>query len=254
MERNIKLLEESEALYGGLHQVSLDRSTPVMKPDTLSWDAYSKFCHTAKQNKISTQLRCSLLDDEFIRWEGSVKSVEILQVVNYKRDLLRYIKPKLLRNLMTCLLGDRNLVDCSGAGDQNCDGPAQEYAEGRWRCNVNQWNVYTYLIRTKIRSSPVLLTAGHDFGNFTRHLHANDRIWFEGQLRSKIMQRDVDFSDAEEPIIEVHNVGCVSCHNSDLKFEKPAQGPNTITTVLATVHTSFKYLLNALFNPVLIFK
>lgn len=267
MEKNLKLLEESEALYDGMHQDPLGGSggvgsaVPSMKGESyssLGWDVYSKYCHSARPNKIETQLRCSLLNDELVRWEGTVKSVEILQVRNYKRDMLSYVYPKLLRNILTCLFGEANTCNCPS--NENC-GKVQDFVEGRWKCNMNKWNVYTYLIRMKMKAvssgmSSVLLTAGNEFGNFTKHLQMNDKIWFEGTVRNKILQDDVDPLIPEEPIVDLNSVGCLSCHSPDLKFDKqgPIEGLASVTNILSAVQTSFKYLLNAIFNPVLFFK
>lgn len=269
----MKLLEESEALYGGMHQDPLGGSgggvgggaVPSMKGESyssLGWDVYSKYCHYVRPNKIETQLRCSLLNDELVRWEGTVKSVEILQVRNFKRDMLSYVYPKLLRNILTCLFGEANTVNCPS--NENC-GNVQDFVEGRWKCNMNRWNVYTYLVRIKMKAvssgmfSSVLLTAGNEFGNFTKHLQMNDKIWFEGIVRNKILQKDVDLLMPEEPIVDLNSVGCLVCHSPDLKFDK--QGPigggvglASVTNILSAVQTSFKYLLNAIFNPVLFFK
>lgn len=250
MEKNLKILEEGEALYAPL-------GDPLKgEPYTgLSWESYSKYCQTTKANKIEMQLRCSLLDGELIRWDGSVKSVEVLRVRNYKRDLLAYIYPKLLRLMLTCFFGETNSVNCSA--NENC-GNIQDYVEGRWKCNVNKWNVYTYLIRMKMDSgmlksaSSVVIIADHAFGNFTEHLQMGDRIWFEGTLRSKMLQKEVDLS-AEEPIVELDSVGCLSCHYSDLKFENPPSSVK-VTSIVSAVQRSLKYLLNAIFNPVIVFK
>lgn len=252
MEKNLKIIEDS-AVFDGIE--SMNHHIKGEPYNGLSWETYSKYCQTAKTNKIETQLRCTLLDGELIRWEGTVKSVEILQVTNPKKQLLSYVYPQLLRNILTCLMGEENTVNCPPS--ENC-GNVQDFVEGRWRCNVNKWNIYTYLIRMRMdsgllkSSSSVILTATHEFQNFTVHLHNSDRIWFQGELKSKVLQSDVDLSP-EEPIVSVHSIGCLSCHNADLKYEGPA--PNyQVTGVLSIAQKSLKYLLNVIFNPVLIFK
>lgn len=266
MEQNLQLLEEGEALFddAGLHQSPLSHGAP-MKGETytgLSWDAYSKYCQSsngAKSNRIETQLRCALLDEEVVRWEGSVQSVEIRRVRNYKRDLLAYVYPKLLRSMLVCWFGEANTVNCPP--HENC-GNVQDFVEGRWKCNVNQWNLYTYGVRMKMdtgmlkSSSSVRLTAGHEYGNFTRHLQMGDRIWFEGTLRSRMMQRDEEAAPiSDEPIIELHSAGCLACYNADLKYvADPGAGSAKVASIVAAVQTSFKYLLNAIFNPVIVFK
>lgn len=242
-------------MYNGMrHQATTMGGSSSTKGDSLSggfsWDAYAKLCQSPKPNKIEMQLRCSLLHGETVRWEGAVKSVEILQVRNFKRDLLGYVYPRLLRDLLTCLVGEPNAVNCPA--NENC-GNLHDFVEGRWKCNVYRSNDYTYLLRMKSSaSSTALLTAGDVFGNFTRHLQLNDRIWFEGTLKSKILQtrKEEDLlQPSEEPLVELQSAGCLSCRK-DIKSVERARGDS----ILSVMQTSLKYLLNAIFNPILIFK
>lgn len=259
MEKNLKILEDGESLFGHDQE-------PLGHGETytgLSWDTYSKYCQSTptRANRIETQLRCAMLDEEIVRWEGTVKSVDILRARNYKRDLLAYVYPKQLRNMLVCLFGEPNAVYCPP--HENC-GNVQDFVEGRWKCNVNKWNVYTYSIQMKmdtgmLKSAPsVRLTAGHEYGNFTRHLQLGDRIWFEGALRSSILQREEDVSwhsTDDLPLVELQSVGCLACHNADLKFVlDPSGNGSKAASIMSVVQTSFKYLLNAIFNPVLVFK
>lgn len=257
MEKNLKLLEENGALY--------EAADPPLSPsnDGLSWEQYSKYCQSHNRpNKIDTQLRCSLLDDEIVRWEGVVKGVQILRVRNYKKHLLSYVKPTMLRDILTCLLGDSNVINCGP--QENC-GYIQDWMEkssGKWRCNLNKWNEYTYLLKMRMEtglmksSSSVLLVAQHEFGNFTRQLQANDRIWFEGALKGRFLESgdELEFFPAEEPLIQLLSVGCLSCHNPDIKYNADTGGGFRVTNAWTALQTSIKYLLNVLFNPVLIFK
>lgn len=252
MEKNLKILEEGEALFA---------SGDPLKGDTysgLSWESYSKYCQSTKANKIETALRCSILDGDSIRWDGSVRSVEILRVSNYKRDLLSYVFPKVLRNMLTCIFGEPNAVNCPP--HENC-GHIQDYVEGRWKCHVNRWNVYTYLIRMRMDSgilktaTEVHLTAGHEFGNFTVHLQGGDRIWFEGSLKSRMWHNDEATVDPlpEVPSVVLGSVGCLSCQQADLKFESSATSGVQSSSILQVVRKSLKYLLNSIFNPILVF-
>lgn len=249
LEKNLKLLE-GEAVFQDEGPLGTPIDAETYKG--MSWESYSKYCHTSKpySNRVQSQVRCSQLDGEFVRWEGAVNSVEILHVHNLKRDLLGFVYPRVVRNILTCFFGEANAVDC-GQGENDCAG-MQQHVEGRWRCNLNKWDTYTYLVRMRMKSpSSTLLLIGH-FGNLT-HLTQNDKLWFEGGLlsRDRTIYRDVDEPPAT--IIELQRVGCVSCKSTNAQFEQP-HSPGSVSSLLVAVQGSFKHLLNAIFNPVLIFK
>lgn len=53
--------------------------------------------------------------------------------------------------------------------------------------------------------------------------------------------------------VELDSIGCLSCQQADLRFERSATSGVQSTSILQAVHKSLKNLMNSIFNPILIF-
>lgn len=249
------MLQEDASLFSELPSNIIDDGGLKSAKLGLSYDVFNKYCQTAvwdNKNKLNTRIRCTQLEGEIVKWEGAVKDIDITGIKNSGAYLLSFVRPKLLRDLITCLLGDKNTLKC--LPNEDCE-DVRKYVEGDHKCNLNKWDKYSYEIRLKMNSGllksagEVVLAADDIFGNFTMRLNHLDRIWFIGELKNHLQS-----SHQKDPVIELKSMGCVSCLDKELRFERPSTDTMEPLAVLLTVQKSFKYLLNIVFNPLLTFK
>ncbi|XP_065076205.1 wolframin [Ochlerotatus camptorhynchus] len=138
------------------------------------------------------------------------------------------------------------------------------------------------------KPAEVTLKAQHAFGNFTQSLNNSDRIWFLGILRNFLKPASVhtppagggdpsdgnfndlhmDLSGAgagarvdrsnmrlgrKNPLVELLAIGCINCQDRDLTSMHVADGLKVNARVRDLLR-GIKYLLNVIFNPLVIFK
>ena len=241
------------------HQAGLDVSH-------LSWDVFYKYCNqpaNEKDNRIRIQLRCAQLDGTFVRWEGDIVSVEIAKVSNVRAELLAKYLPSFWYNIIACWYGQENTSHC--AEREQCDDINAFLADEK-KCNLNTWNAYEYDILVRMqaggmlyKSSDLVLRGQHFFGNFTQRLNGSDRIWFKGFLRNT--KESTNGGDNKQymtlgkpkPLIHLTSMGCVNCKERDLDLVKLADS-FTVNERVKDLYRGLKYLLNVLFNPLVIFK
>lgn len=235
----------------------------------LKWDSYHKYCQVPLQkpgNRINPQLKCAQLSGAKVRWEGSVTSVEIHRLDNYLERLLTAYIPEFLLDMIMCWYGDLNEVsaDASDTTDYN---DIKSIFKQKKRCNLDMWNTYVFDVTVKMSSglltkpSEIILRAPNTFTNFTKYLNHSDRIWFKGiVLKSPKVDPNVGDgnsdaqSDKIEPLIDLTAVGCISCSNDKLEATAIAANHFKLSDRIKDLRSGFKYLLNVLFNPVIIFK
>lgn len=237
----------------------------------LSWEQYYKYCNEpawGHVNTIATQLRCSQLDGTTVKWRGIVSNVEIGRVSNVRADIIHSYLPGFWADLIACWYGERNAVGC--AATEQCDDMKSILDEQPKQCNLNRWNTYEYDVTVKMssgiltKSTEIVLRASHSFGNFTQRLNSSDRIWFKGTLQNGVSSSRANQKDDRQhmmlgggtrsiPILRLQAVGCVQCHTSDIDAFQMVDGP-TVNGRLKDLYRGVKYLLNVLFNPLVIFK
>ncbi|KXJ81387.1 wolframin [Aedes albopictus] len=143
------------------------------------------------------------------------------------------------------------------------------------------------------KPAEVTLKAQHAFGNFTQGLNNSDRIWFIGILRNFLkptssgyahgsrdpseggsfdgdLHMDLDGGGAtgssgtrtdrsnmrlgrKNPLIELLSIGCINCQNRELTSMHVSEGLK-VNARMRDLLRGIKYLLNVIFNPLVIFK
>ncbi|XP_035795367.1 wolframin-like [Anopheles albimanus] len=269
---------------------TITNSKPL--PAGLSWDLYYKFCHQPawdSENKIRTQLRCSNLDGTVVRWEGTVVDMAITSRKNMRSELIEGYLPKFLADRINCFYGEPIEPDCgnlNGSSDGDCE-TLRHFMQRQRTCHLNKWNTYEYELKVRMattgllsKPAEIVLRAQHAFGNFTQSLNHSDRIWFIGVLRGST-QSVASVAGAnmapgagteqqwgtggqsfgvhgmrlgrKNPLIELQSVGCIQCRNPALTAVHTGERMK-INGRMRDLLRGLKYLLNVLFNPVVIFK
>lgn len=243
-------------------------------------------------NKIRTQLRCAHLDGTVVRWEGSVVDLEITSRKNLRADFIQTYLPKFVANRIACFYGERVHPECGTAEEQQHCEEMKEIMQKQTRCHLDKWNTYEYEIKVRMpslgllsRPAEVTLKAQHGFGNFTQSLNNSDRVWFAGILRNFLKpvspastqgytdssnnfnDLHMDFSGPvgdrsdrsnmrlgrKNPLIELLSIGCIHCQNSQLTSVHVSDGLK-VNARMRDLLRGIKYLLNVIFNPLVIFK
>ncbi|XP_058061772.1 wolframin [Anopheles bellator] len=272
------------------HQEATDHSAP---PSNLGWDLYYKFCHQPawdSENKVRTQLRCTNLDGTFVRWEGTVVDMAIASRKNLRAELIEGYLPKFLADRINCIYGEPIEPDCgnlNGSSEGDCEN-LRHFMQRQRTCHLNKWNTYEYELKVRMttglltKPAEIILRAQHTFGNFTQSLNYSDRIWFVGVLRGSTQalasagsstatsDQQWDAGGAlniggpgfgvhgmrlgrKHPLIELHSVGCIQCRNPALRPVHLTEGLK-VNGRMRDLLRGLKYLLNVIFNPVVIFK
>ncbi|XP_055598230.1 wolframin [Uranotaenia lowii] len=156
--------------------------------------------------------------------------------------------------------------------------------------NTYEYELKVRMPSAGILSKPaeIALRAQHAFGNFTQSLNHSDRIWFIGILRNFLKPTvtvpasgnkavDDDESNFElppdqgavfgsgrydrgnmrlgrrNPLIELLSIGCIKCQNAELTTVHVNDGQK-VNARMRDLRRGIKYLLNVIFNPLVIFK
>lgn len=262
---------QSANIYSSIIDDETDMINPLHRDDeplTLKWESYYEFCALpldSPGNRIKSQLKCAQLSGTKIRWGGVVESVEIGHIENNLERFLTAYLPELLSDLIICWYGEPNEV-AENAETTDFD-DLKTILKQKRRCNLNAWNSYIFNINVRMSSGllakpmEITLRATHVFTNFTKYLNESDRVWFKGIIlkSAKVNPNLVDElknakSINNEPLIELTAIGCERCYNENLKDTSIAVNRLMLSERLKDLRSGFKYLLNVLFNPVIIFK
>jgi wolfamin len=232
-----------------------ERILDVIEDDSsiLNWELYRKYCldEIQQTNRIKTQIRCSHLDGSYVHWEGSVNQVSISSVKNWRKSFIENYLPNFIYRSVICLFGDLNEANCSE--NENCE--IKEFIENNKKCNLDKWNTYEYEIDVNIgfskgflnskTDSIVKIVTEHAFGNFTREISIDDRIWFRGNLKTSITEKVTK--------IDLESIGCLKCVKKSLASVS-IKNTLRMENKLKDLRRAFKYLLNVIFNPLVTFK
>ncbi|XP_055380957.1 wolframin isoform X2 [Condylostylus longicornis] len=232
---------------------------------SLTWEHFYNYCAQPAwehSNKIKTQLRCSQLEGIHVKWEGIVSDIEIVRISNFRAEFIKKYMPNWIRNFLFCAYGEKNKYHC--AENEDCEELRQLLSNQKF-CNMNNWNMYEYEIELKMQSgllsrpTTLYLKVKHHFGNFTNELRISDRIWFSGKLlnirNGKLMDYPQDMIlGSGKPVVEIDGLGCVYCHNKDLTSIELRAKNEVFDARMRDLTRGVKYLLNAIFNPLIIFK
>lgn len=273
MNQNFENSHSSQAnLYGAIIDTGTD-SIPSMHDNDdrfpIKWDNYYKYCYAPfikPGNHINSQLKCSQMSGLGIMWEGTVISVEISSLENNLEQLITTYLPEFLTDLVFCWYGESNeAVDGIHVSDFD---EMKTVLKQRRKCNLNSWNTYTFNIKVNMNSgllakpTEVVLKASHAFNNFTKYLHESDRIWFKGTLlKNSKVNPNIGGSHSwrselisNEPLVDIMAVGCIRCTHSKMEDVTVVSNSFKLNERIKDLRSGFKYLLNVLFNPVIIFK
>uniref|UniRef100_A0A182Q5F5 Wolframin n=1 Tax=Anopheles farauti TaxID=69004 RepID=A0A182Q5F5_9DIPT len=246
------------------------------------------------ENKVKTQLRCTNLDGTFVRWEGTVVDMAISSRRNLRAQLIEGYLPKFLADRLNCIYGEPIEPDCgnlNGSPEGECES-LKHFMQRQRTCHLNKWNTYEYELKIRMstglltKPAEVILKAQHVFGNFTQSLNYSDRVWFVGVLRDSAHSGLVMSADHQQqhwdtagsgfglnlggqssgsfgmhsmrlgrknPLIELHSIGCRQCRNTKLAPVHLNEGLK-VNGRMRDLLRGVKYLLNVIFNPLVIFK
>ncbi|KAL1374038.1 hypothetical protein pipiens_018312 [Culex pipiens pipiens] len=163
----------------------------------------------------------------------------------------------------------------------------------RWNTYEYELKVRMPSLGLLSKPSEITLKAQHAFGNFTQSLNNSDRIWFMGILRNFLKPAASTSSSADlhsanlndlhmdlggataggagtfgsgdrsdrsnmrlgrkNPLVELISVGCINCQNKELRSVHLSDGLK-VNARMRDLLRGIKYLLNVIFNPLVIFK
>lgn len=92
---------------------------------------------------------------------------------------------------------------------------------------------------------PVVLVADNAYYNFTRKLGPEDEVRFTGSITGS----EDGIVSSTMPRIDLTSIACVSCSDTELN-----ESANENDSLSSYVYNYVKYLLNFLFNPLIVFK
>ncbi|XP_055850768.1 wolframin [Episyrphus balteatus] len=265
MTSSFKAVHTETSLYSNLIH---DKPIITSEEDTQRHISWEKFYHLCGQpawehsNKIKTQLRCSYLTGSTVSWDGTITEVQIARVMNFRAELIRDYLPAWLANIVECVYGESNRLECSD-GDVLCE-ELRKTTKLQQRCNLNRWNVYEYEMLLRMNSGllskpiDVKVHADDRFRNFTTLLRSGDRIHIYGKLmntrKSANTAREDFVLGSGKPSVQLTGIECTVCTEKDM----PALNFNKMTSAvdarMRDLTRGIKYLLNVLLNPLITFK
>lgn len=231
----------------------------------LSWDIYRKFCYEPSwedENIALSQLNCAGLENSIVFWDGYIHTIKIKSITN------KYIKlfekfPKQINNYLYCYFGEeisnsiceklvKNVNECEILFDVK---------KNANKCSLEKLNVYVFEITMRMSQgiwgkSPEMLTLVLDnaFKNLTLKLKSGDHIWFRGKLFNDENAGSDGILGGYKPHISIEALGCQSCSNGNLETVTKPKDTNNFHNFFHYIHVGFKFILNVVFNPVVIFK
>ncbi|XP_058129616.1 wolframin [Anopheles ziemanni] len=180
----------------------------------------------------------------------------------------------------------------NGSSEGDCEN-LKHFMQRQRTCHLNKWNTYEYELKVRMstglltKPAEIVLKAQHAFGNFTQSLNYSDRIWFIGVLRDSSLsqlsaggtgpatdQQQQQWDSAgglnlnlgghnfgvhgmrlgrKNPLLELHSIGCIQCRNPTLTAVHLTEGLK-VNGRMRDLLRGVKYLLNVIFNPLVIFK
>ncbi|KAF5304186.1 hypothetical protein FQR65_LT08080 [Abscondita terminalis] len=231
--------------------------------NSISWDQYQQFCHEPAwevDNVAVTQMRCSKLADVAVEWNGYVNEIKIKRISNFRKQIFDHL-PLFLSKHLYCYYGEPLQNDCDGIPEILADDCLMFYdaIKATKPCGLEKFNTYQFEIVVRMqsgmwgKSAEVVLEADHYFKNFTLELKPNDQIKFRGSLMNGVSADEI--LGSLTPHVYLQHVQCVACHNpklNEMKLEirKFVDVPYAINSF----YQGFKFVLNFLFQPIIVFR
>ncbi|KRT79249.1 hypothetical protein AMK59_8674 [Oryctes borbonicus] len=226
----------------------------------MNYEQYQQFCHQQaweNENILATQIRCAQLEHLPIHWDGYVHDIKITSVSNTYKYFIDKLPPVLTQYLY-CFYGEEIKNLCDSNQSQTCHyfyKAIRSYS----KCTLEKHNVYTFRIIVRMQSGiwgnseDVVLIASDYFKNFTLGLNTNDHVWFKGHLKNVY----VDGENASlRPHVSLIEIGCLACHNVELTEAKIIRHATNydLQKLLKDIYMGVKFVVNVLFNPIVVFK
>ncbi|KAL3270028.1 hypothetical protein HHI36_009084 [Cryptolaemus montrouzieri] len=236
------------------------------KPQYITWNIFQKFCHQPvwqDENIALAQLKCAELDNSLIQWDGYINDIKINSIKNsYKRIFEKL--PKNVNDILSCYYGEKisysKCSNLSGDNQQDCQ-ILYNIKKISNLCSLEKFNEYTFEITVKMasgiwgKSPEITLIVENYFRNFTMQLKPNDHIWFSGKLFNNENIGSDGILGGLKPHVFLEEIGCHNCQKNSLtKMKMSDNNSFSIFSFMQYLYVGFKFILNALFNPVVVFK
>lgn len=237
-----------------------------MRMKSLSWNIYQKFCHQPAwedSNIAVAQQQCINLAESKISWEGYVNSIKIKSVSNRYKTIIDKL-PVLLRDYFYCLYGEDIQNHCASAPEGVSLDDCQlffDVMKSKRKCSLENRNHYSFEITVRMKSGlwgkpvEIILLLNDYFRNFSFSLKPNDHIWFKGFL-TNVEDSNVDgMLGGLKTHVTIDEIGCFACHDTKLtQLKISSKDKLDVKYVANYLYVGFKFVLNFLFNPVVVFK
>ncbi|KAK9718418.1 Wolframin EF-hand domain [Popillia japonica] len=240
-------------------EFKLTNSELAMQSDVkpLNYEHYHEFCHQRaweNENILATQIRCARLENLPVHWDGYVHDIRIASISNPYKYLIDKF-PLILSQYLYCLYGEEVKDTCETQTCHYFYNAIRSYS----RCTLDHYNVYTFKIVVRMQSGiwgnseDLVLIATDYFKNFTLGLNVNDHVWFKGSLKNIFVDGE---NSSLRPHVLLNEIGCLACHNVELTEVKfaPQITRYDLRKLLNDVYMGLKFVINILFNPIVVFK
>ncbi|XP_049811147.1 wolframin [Schistocerca nitens] len=239
------------------------QQTEAPDADTsLTWEQYQNYCHQPAWEESSVtavQLRCIPLAGAIVTWDGYVTKVKVTEVSNTLRDITSKL-PRSVRDIISCWYGEPSELDCNSVKKEN-EAQICKIVRGIQRsqskCHLESFNRYKFEVTVNMKSgmfgrgAEVILIADDFFRNFTFAVKPRDHIWFSGTL---VNEEGDSILGGTKPRVDLNEIGCLDCHMSHLQIHRKTSTKIGLENVLDYVYVGMKFVLNFVFNPLVIFK
>lgn len=231
----------------------------------MSWEVFQKFCHQPvwqEENVAVAQIKCAELENTLIHWDGYVTDIKIKSISNTWKKFIDKL-PSTFASYLYCFYGEEVKDDCKNIPDIVRDDCLSFYNSIKFvnKCSLEKYNVYNFEILITMQSgiwaktTQVSLDVADVFKNFTLGLKPNDHIWFKGSIYNNEYIGADGVLGGFKPCVKLNEIGCISCFNKILTDTKISIDNNcNLRSVLNMFYSGCKFILNVLFNPIVIIK
>lgn len=235
----------------------------------INWDDYYNQCNApswSAYNTAATQIKCSILDGANVNWEGYITDIHLKSIRNRWQEFAAWL-PGFLQEYFRCYYGQEYSTLCQNAeslqSKKACDFVRSVARQSGKSCHLNNFDEYTYEVKLMMEASGGLLKRhaeisvifDHYFTNFTRLLRTDDRIRFKGVLSNDNAPYNIGTKALN---IKGYEINCLECKEARGTVRSKAPSSSKFSELCRTIVNdcvvSTKYILNFLFNPVVVFK
>ncbi|XP_044754375.1 wolframin [Coccinella septempunctata] len=235
------------------------------EPEYLPWDIFRKFCYEPfweDENIALSQLNCAGLENALVSWDGYIHTIKIRSVSNIYIKILEKLPEKIYDTLL-CYFGEKISNSICHTMHKNSDEclVLHSMKENANKCTLEKYNEYEFEITMRMsagiwgkRSEMLILVLDNSFKNITTRLKSGDHIWFKGKLFNNQNIGADGILGGYKPHISIEALGCHSCFNIDIRTVTKAKDTSNVYDNFHHIYVGVKFILNIIFNPVVIFK